>query len=147
MPTSPLPLLASPLFVQVRAYLNSSNAQSPTDPITQLLGNFTTADAQTANAGNTQTVTVPPLTTGQEINLTTLFGAFQQPLFIMIMDVSSPGLGFKWYSDSTSVNKQTVAPNCPLMWMADGVTQQAPIYVDNASPTNTLVLAISMASN
>lgn len=139
--TNPLPAVASQLLISLRSYMN------PQGPTQQTLLNFTTPDQLTANAGSTQQIIIPPATTNYAVNLATLFPAFLLPLFWAIFDITNPGIGFSFSSNSGGANPQTVGANGWLAWMGDGATAPSTIYVTNASPTSELVLAITAASN
>ena len=138
-----LPATASQMIASLRAYIN------PQGPAQTPLCNYTSADSQTANVFASTPVTVAANTVGFQINFATLFPACLLPLFVAIMDITNPGVGYLWYGNTgaSAAQKFGVGANgFGPCFIGDGATAPNPIYIDNPT-NNALLLQVSIASN
>lgn len=139
--------------------LNATSAQlvlamrsywGPTGPTQRTMLNYSTGDALTANGANSANVTLTASQVGKLIDFTALFPALVLPLFVYVVDVTSPtGIGFKYYftNGAAGADKQTVGASGFFAWTSDGATAPSHIYIDNPSSTTQLVLEVGIASN
>jgi hypothetical protein len=137
-----LATVASQFVLTLRSYVN------PQGPTARQMLNYFSADTLTAQAASADTFSIPANTTGYTINLGTTFPAMLLPLFIYVSDITSPGLGFKYYfhTGSTASEKQVVGASGFVAWLSDGATAPNTIYIDN--PTNsTLLVECGVVSN
>jgi hypothetical protein len=130
---------AAQAVISLRSYFN------PLGPTQQSLLNSSTPDAFTADVAEVHTVTVAASTSNASFALATLFPAITAPVFLYVVDVSNPGIGFK-ITTSSGTGKMGVAPNFWFAYMADGATALPTIYIDNPSSTQTLYLSIGALS-
>lgn len=128
-------------YIAVRAYLN------PQGPSQQNVGNpYNTSNSFTAQSGCTlPVITVPAMTLNQLIDLPTLLASYTKPLYVVLQDVTSPGVGFQWGLDGSST-PQTVGPSGVFAWTPDGVTALGSIYVSNPT-TSDVQIQIGAMSN
>lgn len=137
-----IPTASAQFVLTTRSYWN------PQGPTQRTLLNYSSADSLTAQGANSTNVTVPASTTGFTITPATLFPTLVLPLYMYVTDVTSPGLGFRYYftSGAAAGAKQTVGPNGYFSWTGDGATAPNPIYIDNTT-ASVLILEIGIASN
>lgn len=130
------------LYLAMRSYWGPQGSTQRT------LLNTRSVDSLTAQAAGSTNISIPANTTGSAVNFATYFPAMVLPLFVYIVDVTQPGVGFKYYfhSGSAANEKQITGPNGYFAWIGDGATAPSTVYIDNAT-AGVLDLEIGIASN
>lgn len=124
--------------IALRAYAN------PIGSTQSNVLNYMSADALTAKATAVLAVVVPAAQTNYEIDLPTLFAAYDAPIFLSISEVTNPGLGFKITTATNATGKMGVAANGFWAYYADGATDLVSVFVDNADADVDLVLSVGV---
>jgi len=133
-----LPVTAQQAYISLRANLGYP------DYTNQPLINFVSSTTFTAAALAINEVTVSANTTDQAVNLSTLFPALSNLLFVMFIDITTPGQPFSITSVSGS-GRLSVAANSFYAYMPN--TSSGPtLYLTNANSTSSLI-QIAVLSN
>lgn len=110
----------------------------------QSLLNYSEPSTTTAKFSNSTTVAVPPSTSNQQINLSTLFPNIATPILFGMSDISDPGQAVDWGLASGG----TRFPMAAGGFMITRVSGTGPVvYVDNDSTTEYALLQVFCLGN
>ncbi len=128
----------SQAVISLRSYMNPQGATQ------QTIANYASANDVVAAAGDTGTVVIANGTTDNELDLAAMFPAMTGPIFVVIQEVTNPGVGFLWGTAAGDVT-QSVGANGFVAWTADGTTALESIFVDNPD-ADDIVLQVGVMS-